>query len=79
MSERDRKSEREEDKGTPTGKSVCVLSPYICVCVRVKGSRAEWELGSAALLSVSGLSEKEFEVEDLRSPLRPHPCSQISC
>lgn len=51
-------------------------APPACVCVC---REAELELGTAVLLSASGLSEKEFEVEGLRSPLRPHPCSQISC
>lgn len=62
------------DGGGGEGKRVLHLPVCVCVC-----REAELELGTAVLLSASGLSEKEFEVEGLRSPLRPHPCSQISC
>lgn len=64
------------------GKKECSTCPRVCarLCVSLcLCGEAEWELGTAVLLSASGLSEKEFEVEGLRSPLRPHPCSQISC
>lgn len=75
-------TEKQRVDSSPTvGMKVSAFCAYlrVFVCGREEGSGAEWELGSAAPLSASGLSEKEFEVEDLRSPLRPHPCSQISC
>lgn len=82
-----RERENKERQSPPTeGMKVSVLCSCLGAFVR-KRERARrrvvaglsGELGSAAQLSESGLSEKEFEVEDLRSPLRLHPCSQISC
>lgn len=80
--ERERQKSRERRTKRCSQPTVEMRVSVLCACLCVwggGGSRTEWELGSAALLSVPGLSEKEFEVEDLRSPLRPHPCSQISC
>lgn len=57
------------------------LSARVCVSVCERERKVDRLSGSLAVqpFSLSGLSEKEFEVEDLRSPPRPHPCSQISC
>lgn len=56
-------------------RSVCVFAS------RKVATQSRGELGSPALSSLCalGLSGKEFEVEDLRSPARPQPFSQISC
>lgn len=57
------------------------LGLFACFSSRKVATQSRGELGSPALSSLCalGLSGKEFEVEDLRSPARPQPFSQISC
>lgn len=77
--------EKNQRSGGPAGLEadgfMCVSRSVCVFASRKVATQSRGELGSQALSSLCalGLSGKEFEVEDLRSPARPQPFSQISC